>query len=86
MNSIGTFLNDISFYNIEEYQKRSKLESHRNKVFKNLDKSLSLKPKSFFKNYMNDFRIVKNIKLNKVKIFELNNKIQNISGKKTIDD
>ena len=86
MNSIGTFLNDISFYNIEEYQKRSKLESHRNKVLKNLDKSLSLKPKSFFKNYMNDFRIVKNIKLNKVKIFELNNKIQNISGKKSIDD
>ena len=80
MNSI-IFQNDNIFFNHKEYQKRSKLNSQRNKLLKNIEVNDNIKQMSCYKkfvkensmrniksiNYNNIFKEIGNIKIKKIK-------------------
>ena len=82
MSSI-IFQNENTIYNNKKNQKRNKLESHRNKILKNIESNDSLKMKLFYQKSSkeNSMRNLKHFKIN-----ELVNIIpKNEINKKTLD-
>ena len=67
MNSI-IFQNDNIFFNHKEYQKRSKLNSQRNKLLKNIEVNDNIKQMSYNKKFVkeNSMRNIKSINYNNI--------------------